>query len=417
MKKLQIMLTLASGLLLASCGGSSETKTASLEFTNYVKEADATTPDGVPASLMIEFAIPQGEGAQLVADAEKGIIAAAMIAEAIGAPEGETLEAIADSYESRFNNGMAGGELDAPCVYQLQIACQYKDSLSVVLNVTDGVYGNGGPQEYLRIVSLTDGHIVERTALTVMTDDDVRQLALQFGDDDTKEFLRENRHEDFWIAPDSMGCKVKLQTGSHFFKDFVVPVENVAPYLTDEGKVLFACKDGSVASSGNGTAAEAATKESYEPGRGDLGSYDLRGPVKKVAYDEWSAAFNEQGQLTHENGQSLNSIFPGGVKRNKDGRLTECNADGYGSRSYTYNAKGLPTEINEDGFGRKISYDADGYVATETSVVAPEMGDEEGEPEIITSKYTILEKDSYGNWTKRKDQDGNITTRSITYYN
>ena len=164
--------------------------------------------------------------------------------------------------------------------------------------------------------------------------------------------------------------------------------------------------------------AETKTDESktYEPGRGDLGAYDLRGPVKSVKYDEWSAAFNEQGQLTHENGQPLKSIFPGGVKRDKNGRLTECNADGFGSRYYTYNDKGLPTEIAEDGGGRTITYDADGYVKTESMALAPEMGDEEGETEIIKVTYTIIEKDSYGNWTKRKDQDGNVTKRAITYF-
>jgi hypothetical protein len=44
------------------------------------------------------------------------------------------------------------------------------------------------------------------------------------------------------------------------------------------------------------------------------------------------------------------------------------------------------------------------------------MGDEEGEPETITNSYTIVEKDDYGNWTKRKDQDGKVVTRTITYY-
>ncbi len=158
------------------------------------------------------------------------------------------------------------------------------------------------------------------------------------------------------------------------------------------------------------------TPEAPAPGRGDLGSYDLRGPVKRVDYGEWSAAFNEQGQLTHENGERLENVFPGGVKRDKNGRLKECNADGYGSRYYTYNDRGLPIEINEDGYARQMTYDDEGYLKTEKATVAPEMGDEGGEPEVITSTYTIVEKDSHGNWTKRKDQMGNITTRSITYY-
>lgn len=238
MKKLQSILLLAAAVLLAACGGGGA-KVASLEFTNYEKSVDATTPDGVPASLRLCFAIPQGEGEALIVDAEKDIIAAAMIAEAVGGPEGETLQAIADSYETRFKSGMAEGELEAPCIYQLQIACQYQNPQVVVLHVTDGVYGNGGPQEYLRMVSLADGHIVERNALTTLTDAEVRKLALQYADGDTKEFLRENNHEDFWVAPDSEGCKIKLQTGSHFFADFVVPMDIITPYLTDEGKSLF----------------------------------------------------------------------------------------------------------------------------------------------------------------------------------
>jgi len=411
MKK-QLFTLLATVTLLSACGGGGA-KVSTLEFTYYEKEVDETTPEYISASLLIRFAVPQGEGEALITTAEKEIVAAAMIAEVLGAPEGETLQAIADNYESRFKSGMAEGKLDAPRIYHLEIACLYQDSQAVVFNVTDGVYGNGGPQEYLRIVSLADGLIIERNALTTMTDADVRNLALQFADNDTKEFLRENEHEDFWIAPDSTGCRVKLQTGSHFFTDFVVPVESMVSYLTDKGKALFGGTDGGKATKAD----ESVTvEEGNVPGRGDLGGYDLRGPVKKVAYQEWNVAFDEQGRITAENGQSLNSIFPGGVKRDKDGRLTECNADGYGSRYYTYNAKGLPTEIAEDGYSRKLTYDADGYLATETATMAPEIGDEEGEPEVITYKYTIIEKDGHGNWTKRKDQDGNITTRKITYY-
>ena len=165
---------------------------------------------------------------------------------------------------------------------------------------------------------------------------------------------------------------------------------------------------------------ESEKTTTYEPGRGDLGSYDLRGPVKKVIYNKWSCTFNEQGQLLTENGRSLKSIFPGGIKRDKNGRLQECNADGYGSRYYTYNAKGLPTEIAEDGYNSKFTYDADGYVKTEINTTYPDMdemgADEEEQPEVMKSTYTILEKDSCGNWTKRKDQRGKTTTRTIIYF-
>ena len=36
--------------------------------------------------------------------------------------------------------------------------------------------------------------------------------------------------------------------------------------------------------------------------------------------------------------------------------------------------------------------------------------------EPYTDVYTIITTDKYGNWTKRKTQNGEIETRVITYY-
>lgn len=173
-----------------------------------------------------------------------------------------------------------------------------------------------------------------------------------------------------------------------------------------------------------------APEKTYEPGRGDLGVFDLRGPVKecKLVFGNYKKtnSFNEQGQWTAEDGKPLKSIYPGGVKRDKDGRITKGLFDQWGDTYHEYHldSKGLATEINyhdymDEGSDVTYTYDADGYVATET-VSEWGMGayDEETGEEVkpTVSKYTILEKDGYGNWTKRKDEKGNITTRQITYY-
>ena len=170
----------------------------------------------------------------------------------------------------------------------------------------------------------------------------------------------------------------------------------------------------------------AQEKKTYEPGRGDLGVFDLRGPVKECKKDQLILSFNPEGQWTAENGKPIEKFYTGGVKRDKNGRINKGLLDKWGETYHEYHldSKGLVTKIEfhdylDGGNDVTYTYDADGYVATESDqgwgmdAVDEETG-EEAKP--VVTKYTILEKDSYGNWTKRKDQNGNITTRQITYY-
>ena len=46
-----------------------------------------------------------------------------------------------------------------------------------------------------------------------------------------------------------------------------------------------------------------------KPGRGDLGGFDLRGPVKKCVWGDNVYTFNQNGQLLTENGQNLKQLF------------------------------------------------------------------------------------------------------------
>lgn len=151
-----------------------------------------------------------------------------------------------------------------------------------------------------------------------------------------------------------------------------------------------------------------------ELGRGDLGIFELRGPVKTMK-DGQTYSFNEKGQWLTIDGRKLSDIYYQ-VVRDKNGRLKELNADGYGSVGYTFNTDGLATSINEDGFGRELTYNKEGDVIKEVQTIAPEMGDEEGEEEKTTYTYEIIERDKYGNWTKRKANGKEIEKRTISYF-
>ncbi len=237
MKKLQLFLILATTMLLASCAGDSSLP---LVFRNYEKNANAQGPEGVPASLELTLPIPIGEGEQQtnVANAIKELISRSSLAEEIGAPEGETLEAIGENFFERFRKGVSKGELETLCVYHLQIISPYRNAQCAVLEVSDGVYGNGGPRESVWIVRLSDGRMMTPQEVSTMTRDDLIQLAQQYANEQEKEDISLNL-EDFWLWPIAEQCKIKAQTGTHFYHDFVVPTESVLPYLTNEGKKLF----------------------------------------------------------------------------------------------------------------------------------------------------------------------------------
>lgn len=235
-RKLQLFTIVAAALFMVSCSGET-----GIVCVNYVKEADAFSPYGPVSGLELTLAVPQGDGEKQknVISAIKEIISHSSIAEEIGAPEGETLQAIADNYEERFKKGVASGDLDSPCIYHLHVLCQYSNSQCAVLHVSDGVYANGGPREYVWNVRLSDGKLMPFQELFTASGDDVKMLGLQYGNDELKEALNDGLFEDSWLAPDSAGCRVKIQRGSHFFSDFIVPQESVKPYLTDEGKKMF----------------------------------------------------------------------------------------------------------------------------------------------------------------------------------
>ena len=97
--------------------------------------------------------------------------------------------------------------------------------------------------------------------------------------------------------------------------------------------------------------------------RGDLGIFELRGPVKKCVskYSGYSVTctFSKEGIWLSENGQSLSSMYPGEIKRDKKGRLISACNEGDIFIGYEYDERGLVVK-SYDG-GESINYyDADG---------------------------------------------------------
>jgi len=165
------------------------------------------------------------------------------------------------------------------------------------------------------------------------------------------------------------------------------------------------------------------TTEEAEPAPaivGELGLFELRGPVKsctwKTQYATTKMEFDKNGLWTKNDGQKPWAYYPN-VKRDKQGRLVKMD-NGDESTEYTYDQEGRITHrvINYmDGCDdTRWEYDAAGDCVKNINSYAGE-GAEEGDENRV-STYTITERDDHGNWTKRKDQNGQQETRTITYY-
>ena len=152
---------------------------------------------------------------------------------------------------------------------------------------------------------------------------------------------------------------------------------------------------------------------------GDLGIFGLRGPVKeckwKTHWDTWTLYFNDRGQWVREKGRGTFNDFPK-QQRDAQGRLTKM-SDNYDEQRMTfkYNAQGLniheTTEYMDGGSETTFEWDAEGFCTKEKN----SSGGMDG-PEESVNIYTVLERDHHNNWTSRKNQNGKVETRTISYY-
>ena len=156
--------------------------------------------------------------------------------------------------------------------------------------------------------------------------------------------------------------------------------------------------------------------------RGDLGQWALRGPVKRYVQDFDTIYFNRDGYRTEKDGRLMSSNAEEDitVTRNSEGRITSIKDDGFGHHgTYHYNVNGLMIKYYWVFGSRKMTRT---YAYNSNGELIKRVWKETGGPQdgTMVTRYTILERDRYGNWTKRKVQNDNnrpeIETAVITYY-
>jgi len=422
MKK--VMFLFAASVMIAACGGKGEV--APLAFESYENTAVGEGPEGGVAGLELKIDIPVGEGErqEKVSEGIREIISQSEVGKELKQPVEGSLKEIADAFLNYFPVGVAKGDLESSgaITYHLWIENESQNSEVVFFRVGDGIFGNGGPSESYKIVRLSDGKVMDSKEVYNITGDDIVTLVKKYGTNEQKEFDEAFIGSDGYLCPVGDSCRILYLEGAHFWNVVTVPINEVRGFLTEEGKKLFqVSEDDSVIATSQEEVVEVEPEAAMpaEPGRGELGIFDLRGPVKSCKWKyvhggSNTYTFNEDGFWQTKDGQSIKKMYQAGIDRDKTGRIVKGDFEFY-DETFTYNEHGLLTETVCDGVSRTVTYDADGYVKSERYVTPPDMGDDEGEPETTIYNYTIVEKDEIGNWTKRKCSQG-TETRTIEYY-
>lgn len=422
MKK--VMFLFVVSVMMAACGGGN-TDVAPLDFESYDSVATATGPEGGMAGLELKIDIPVGEGErqEMVSVGIREIIKQSEVGKELGQSIEGSLKEIADALVGHFSTGVEKGDLESSGItYHLWIENETQSSQAVVFRVEDGIFGNGGPSVRYATIRLSDGKVMNDKDVYNITGDDIVTLVKKYGTAEQKERDEAFIGPDGYLCPVGDSCRVLYLEGAHFWNVVTVPINEVKGFLTEEGKKLFQASEAvSAPATSQKEVAEVEPEavKPAEPGRGELGIFDLRGPVKsckwKNVFGESSTyTFDENGFWQAKDGQSIKKMYHAGIDRDKTGRIVRGDFEFY-DESFTYNEHGLLVETVCDGVSRTITYDADGYVKKERYVTPPDMGDDEGEPETTIYNYTIVEKDEIGNWTKRKSKQG-TETRKIEYY-
>ena len=217
-------------------------KSTRMLFSDCERQDGGQTSNGAYAELDVSLAIPKGEGTaqRNVARGIRAICDRSPVADKLGkAPIDASIEGIADYYVSAFKKGLRTGKVYPLCTYSLRISEKFQNRVGVVFSVTTGVWGNGGPWEYDTFVRFSDGKVLDSKNLVNIPKTQLRALVKKYESEEFSTYISvEEGGYQVMPAADGKAC-LHVSTGSHFFENVEVPVEEVAPYLTAEGKAVF----------------------------------------------------------------------------------------------------------------------------------------------------------------------------------
>ena len=121
----------------------------------------------------------------------------------------------------------------------MTIEANFLNEASATFHVYDGVYVNGEPDVYDRVVRLSDGHVMEQDELVNISAEDLQALI----EKNLKEEMPVYLEDGYWVLPAGVdSCRVFWLISRAGGGEVMIPISEMESFLTPEGKSLFTAK-------------------------------------------------------------------------------------------------------------------------------------------------------------------------------
>ena len=202
-----------------------------LTFELYEKRGDYST-------LSVDIPQDNDGRAQNVTKGILDIFAHSSIAKEVGVPKDGTLKEIVDDYSGRIDKMLDTGQY-GPANGELSIESGYQNEASVTFLVADGIYVNGNPDFYHRVVRFSDGHVMEQEEMVNIPEGVLKELIEKHLKEEQPVLLEDG----YWILPASAdSCRVSWVVSRAVLGEVLIPLSEMEPYMTEEGKAIFSAK-------------------------------------------------------------------------------------------------------------------------------------------------------------------------------
>ncbi len=233
-------------------------------------------------NFIIKIDMPKGNGKKQknIIKGLREIIASSSIANEVGGPVDGDMTKVIEDYMRKWwkyseNYCRNEGAPYAPMGW-LTIENIQQNEACATFFVSDGIFVNGGPNGFLRVIRFEDGHVMDQEEMIIIPVEKLAKLAEEYRTDKNTPVPEAITEWGYWFRPENPDtCTLAWEISRYTFREAKIPLAEVDQFLTDEGRKLFKAKPYKLPERPNDAAQEEGNEEydeSYDTNIGLNGS-------------------------------------------------------------------------------------------------------------------------------------------------